>query len=184
MNHEFDPKRLNVVVFAQSGGNCSGAEPLRTFERLVEENGGLAGETTVSFSSQGSSRLDPAGIDEPWLHLSASTTLAQVCQRCMGAVDVLVHFERDFRFVASEALAEVEDEESEEDVLVISKGFNLLELIEDELLMAMPPVPMHAVCPKQVKLLAVDPNFEALGGGLPNPFAALQSLKKKDSGQL
>jgi len=184
MNHEFDPQRLNVLVFAQSGGSCSGAEPLRTFERLMEENGGLSGETAVSFSSLGSIRFDPAGVDEPWLHLSAGTTLAQVCQRCMGAVDVAVEFERDFRFVASEALAEVEDEESEEDVLVISKAFNLLELIEDELLMAMPSVPMHVVCPKPVKLQAVDSGFNAPAAVSSNPFAALQSLKKKDSGQL
>ena len=180
MNNEFDPQRLNVLVFAQSGGTCSGVEPLHFFSRLMEENGGLAGEIKVSFSSQGSIRFDPAGIDEPWLHLSASTKLTQVCQRCMGVVDLGVQFERDFRFVASEALAEVEDEESEEDVLVISKAFNLLQLIEDELLMAIPPIPMHEVCPRPVKLQAADPGFHGAPAESPNPFAALQALKNKD----
>jgi uncharacterized protein len=79
-------------------------------------------------------------------------------------------------------LAEVEDEESEEDVLVLSKAFNLLELIEDELLMSAPLVPKHEVCPQPVKLQAADPAFVELVQEKPNPFAMLQQLKKKDAG--
>lgn len=83
-------------------------------------------------------------------------------------------------FVASEALAGVEDEESEEDVLVLSKSFNLLELIEDELLMATPLVPKHAVCPKPVKLLSRRPGiYRVKEQEKPNPFAVLQQFKKK-----
>ena len=79
-----------------------------------------------------------------------------------------------------EATAEAEDDECEEDLLAISREFNLLELIEDELLMAMPPVPMHDICPVQPKMTAVDADFEALGQeGKPNPFAALAALKGK-----
>jgi uncharacterized protein len=88
--------------------------------------------------------------------------------------------ERAFRFVASEEQAELEDEESEEDVLVLSRDFNLLELIEDELLMALPVVPKHEVCPAPVKLQAQDADFdEAAPEQKPNPFAILQQLKNK-----
>jgi uncharacterized protein len=97
----------------------------------------------------------------------------------MGPVDVELDFAREFRFVASEELATVEDEESEEDVLVLSKAFNLLELIEDELLMSMPPTPKHDVCPQPVKLRAVDANFVEEAAEKPNPFAMLQQLKDK-----
>jgi uncharacterized protein len=114
--------------------------------------------------------------------LAARATLSLVCQRCLGPVEEIVDFERAFRFVASEALAEVEDEESEEDVLVISKSFDLLELMEDELLMASPLVSKHEVCPKAVKLQAADPDFEDPAHEKPNPFAVLQQLKKKDAG--
>jgi uncharacterized protein len=89
-----------------------------------------------------------------------------------------VAFDRQFRFVANEELAAIEDEESEEDVLVLSKSFNLLELIEDELLMSMPPAPKHDVCPKVVKLQAADPNFVDDPVEKANPFAVLQQLKK------
>lgn len=182
MKHEFEAKHLHVAAFAQSQGTHAGEERLSRFERLMEQSQGLGGETFVTYSVQGSVRADAAGAAEPWLHLSAQATLSLICQRCMAPVDEVIRFERDFRFVGSEALAEVEDEESEEDVLVLSKSFDLLELIEDELLMSTPLVPKHEVCPEPVKLQAVDPTFVAEAQEKPNPFAVLQQLKKNSAG--
>ncbi|NVO05845.1 MAG: DUF177 domain-containing protein [Rhodoferax sp.] len=182
MKHEFDAHHLPIAAFATSQGTLAGEERMSRFARLMEQSQGLGAETFVTYSAQGEARPDATGATEPWLHLAAQATLALVCQRCLTPVDVPVGFERDFRFVASEALAEVEDEESEEDVLVISKSFDLLELIEDELLMAAPLVPKHEICPKPVKLQAADPEFVELPQDKPNPFAALQQLKKNSAG--
>jgi uncharacterized protein len=182
MKHEFDATHLHIAAFAQSEGIHAGEERLSRFERLMEQSHGLGGETFVTYSLQGEMRSDASGADEPWLHLSAQATLSLICQRCLTPVAEAISFERDFRFVASEALAEVEDEESEEDVLVLSKSFNLLELIEDELLMSTPLVPKHEVCPTPVKLQAADPEFVEMVQEKPNPFAVLQQLKKKDAG--
>lgn len=182
MKHEFDAQHLHIAAFAKNQDKRAGEEPLSRFVRLMEQSQGLGGETPVTYSVQGSMQSDAAGVDEPWLHLAAKATLTLVCQRCLGPVDEAVSFERDFRFVESEELAEVEDEESEEDVLVLSKSFDLLELIEDELLMATPLVSKHDVCPTPVKLQAADPGFEAPEQEKPNPFAVLQQLKKKDAG--
>jgi uncharacterized protein len=174
MKQEFAPRTLNVAAFAANNESHTGDERLAQFGRLMEESQGLGGETLVAYSLQGSLQSDAAGKDEPWLHLAASATLSMVCQRCLGPVDVPVAFGRDFRFVATEELAEVEDEES--------KSFNLLDLMEDELLMAMPPVPKHEICPKPVKLQATDAAFEETPSEKPNPFAVLQQLKNKDVG--
>ena len=182
MKNEYAPRHLHITAFAKNKATLAGEEKLKMFERLLEESQGLGGETVVTYSAVGEVRPDAAGVDEPWVHLSAQTMLSLVCQRCLGAVDVAVGFERDFRFVASEELAEVEDEESEEDVLVLSKAFDVLELIEDELLMAAPLVPMHEECPKPVKLHAADAGFEEQPEERPNPFAVLQQLKKKGAG--
>ena len=76
-------------------------------------------------------------------------------------------------------MAAVEDEASEEDVLVTARDFNLLELVEDELLMALPVVPKHAVCPDPVKLQVADPDFVDTVQEKPNPFAVLEQLKRK-----
>ena len=182
MKHEYNPQQLPIAAFAQGQGALAGEERLSRFARLMEHSQGLGGETLVSFVASGAMRSGASGADVPWLHVSAQATLALVCQRCMAPADVPVDFARDFRFVASEAIAEQEDEESEEDVLVTSKAFDLLELIEDELLMAAPLVPMHTVCPQPLKLQAVDPEFVELPQDKPNPFAVLQQLKKKGPG--
>ena len=68
---------------------------------------------------------------------------------------------------------------SEEDVLVLGRDFNLMELIEDELLMAMPVVPKHAMCPEPVKLQVADTDFVEASVEKPNPFAVLEQLKHK-----
>jgi uncharacterized protein len=60
------------------------------------------------------------------------------CQRCLTPVDVPLDVERSFRFVADEATAEALDDECDEDLLALSREFDLRELIEDELLMACP----------------------------------------------
>jgi uncharacterized protein len=178
MKHEFAPQTLNVAAFANESALQAGSEKLAHFNRLMEETAGLGGETPVDYSVQGHVHSDASGLAEPWIELSANTLLMLTCQRCLGPVEVPVAFDRSFRFVANEELASIEDEESEEEVLVISKSFNLLELIEDELLMSMPPAPKHDVCPKVVKLHAADPDFVDAPVEKANPFAVLQQLKK------
>ena len=69
------------------------------------------------------------------------------------------------------------DDESEEDVLVLEALFNAHALIEDELLMALPMVPMHDECPVQVKLESATQDFDPVAGEKANPFAALASLR-------
>ena len=162
MKSEYAPEHLNVAAFARASGVISGEEMLSRFERLRDETQGPGDATAVVFSAFGEIRHDGAGAEEIWMHLQARTVLALTCQRCLGPVDVPVEFSRDFRFVLTEELAEIEDEESEEDVLVLQRNFNVLELIEDELLMAMPPAPKHEKCQEVV-----------------NPFAVLEQLKKK-----
>ena len=77
-------------------------------------------------------------------------------------------------FAADEATAQLLDEDSDVDVLVSSRQFDLVALIEDELLMDMPIVPMHAQCPVPVVLQAGEVQAPA---ERPNPFAALAALK-------
>ena len=90
-----------------------------------------------------------------------------------------VEAERDFLFVADEATAEALDEDSEADVLVISRDFDALSLVEDELILALPLVPRHDNCPQSLPDSAVDAAFEQ-ASERPNPFAALAALKKGD----
>ena len=179
MKHDYDAQHLNIEAFAKTNGSLNGSVNLSRFDRLLEEAQGAGAHNPVRFSATGMTRPNGATSEQLWLTLSAEVALPQTCQRCLGPVDVPVAFEREFRFVASEEVAAVEDEESEEDVLALSRDFNLLELVEDELLMALPVVPKHEVCPGAVKLQVADPDFVEEEQEKPNPFAVLEQLKKK-----
>jgi uncharacterized protein len=98
----------------------------------------------------------------------------------MGVVQTPVEVDQWYRFVASEDIAMAEDDQSEEDLLVMEPQFNLLAVLEDELLMALPLVPMHEECPVAPKLQAGDiaePDEAGEPGEKPNPFAMLAQLK-------
>jgi uncharacterized protein len=144
----------------------------------MQEAQGLGAENPVNWSVRAWTLVDPVGSSQAWVHVDAHLTLPLICQRCLGPVNAPIHVQRSYRFVESEAQAELEDEESEDDLLVISGDFDLAALIEDEVLMDMPVVPRHEVCPVPVKLAAVDADFEAVSVK-PNPFAALAVLKTK-----
>ncbi len=177
MKQDYDAQHLNIEAFARSHGTFDSAMPLSECERLLDEAEGSASDKTVHFTARGAVRQDEAGFDHLWLILNGTVALPQTCQRCLGPVDVPVAFQREFRFVATEELAEAQDEVSEEDVLVLSRDFNLRELVEDELLMALPVVPKHDVCPAPVKLQVADPDFVEDTAEKPNSFAILEKLK-------
>lgn len=182
MKSEYDPRNLPVLVFAKAGAQLHADERLLRFDRLLQETQGLGAEAPLRYAATGSLRSDVAGMDEVWVHLQADVVLPLACQRCLGPVDVEITFNRGFRFVATEELAAVEDEESDEDVLVLSRNFNLAELVEDELLMALPVAPKHDICPEPVTLQVADADFVDDPAGKPNPFAMLQQLKKAGLG--
>ena len=182
MKSDYDPRNVNVLAFAKAGDSLHVEERLLKFERLLEETQGLSAEAPLRFQATGVQRPDCAGTDEVWVLLQADVVLPLTCQRCLGPVEVAVAFDRKFRFVATEELAAIEDEESEEDVLVISRNFNLADLVEDELLMTLPVAPKHEVCPTPVKLQVADVDFVDKPDEKPSPFAVLQQLKKNDLG--
>jgi uncharacterized protein len=176
MEKEFAPTRLDIKALALAAGSLSGRDSLLKYERLVLDHQGIQPDSSLNWAITGELRTGRDGKPEPWLHLSLDTHFDLTCQRCLGPVSIPFSAERSFRFVATEAEAEAQDDDSEEDVLVISREFNLAELIEDELVMGQPLIPRHEVCPTPVKLEAADADFDAAGASKPNPFAALASL--------
>lgn len=176
MKKSFSPQQLDVRAFAEEGAQLSGETPLAAFRRLAAE--ALAGqpESAVGWSVRGELRNPGHLHPEAWLHLRANATLRLACQRCLEPVEVPLSVDRSFRFVADEDTAAAQDEAAEEDVLAISRAFDLPGLLEDELLMEVPTVPRHAACPVPVRLSAADPDFDP-GEPRENPFARLKSLK-------
>ncbi len=177
MKNESPPTQLDIKAFAHAASPLAGHDALSKYERLTHEARTLESETALNWSASGEVRADESGSEQIWLHVQVDLCMPMVCQRCMGPVEVDLVVDQSFRFVANEAAAEVEDEEAEEDILVMSQEFNLHDLIEDEVLMALPVVPRHETCPVAVKLEVVDAGFETALAEKLNPFAALASLK-------
>lgn len=180
MDKTFDPHHLDIKAFAQAGAELQGESPLTQWPRLLDEQvaGVRAQDHAVHWRLQGHATPVTGGPARIGLTLWAEVDLPLQCQRCLGPVVETIETEREFVFVADEATAEALDDESEEDVLVISRDFDALALVEDELILALPLVPHHGVCPENLPSEATDANFET-ASERPNPFAALAALKKK-----
>lgn len=177
MAKDFDPHRLDVRRFAEEEGDLQGTDELRRFPRLAGETTGSDPALPVHWHATGDLRNPQHHAPEVWMHLRADAVLPLVCQRCLQPVDIPVAIDRAFRFVEDEATAAAQDDLAEEDLLALSHSFDLLELVEDELLMDLPVVPRHEACPQPVKMSVADPEFESSGVEKENPFAVLGRLK-------
>ena len=173
-------RKLSITALALEAVPLQGQSPLAQLPRLADEAVQGLADGMVHFQALGSMREDAAGKSVPWLQLQGHVDIDLVCQRCLEPVTTLVQFDRDFRFVESEEAALAQDEHSQEDLLVISLQFDLLELVEDELLMALPVSPKHEKCPVNLKLSAADADFET-EAERPSPFAKLAQLKTPKS---
>ncbi len=183
----FRLQHVDIPAFAAESRPESGVLEARTLSRLAEalhlEELGEA-PIDIHWSAQGELRRVRGQI-ETWLTLSLNTQAPLECQRCLETVVEPIRFERAFLFAPHEEQAAQWDEEREEDVLVSSRNFDLLALIEDELVLALPLVPRHNTCPKTLRTSVGE---EELAATTPdevrNPFAALAQLRKgpqKDS---
>ncbi|MDP1739893.1 MAG: DUF177 domain-containing protein [Polaromonas sp.] len=178
MSRHLHAQRLNIPAFAQEGQPLIEITPLSNLERLAHELHGLEPDLSINWRATGELRAGAGAEDEVWLRLEAKTSLPLTCQRCMGAVATALEIDQWYRFVASEEIAMAEDDQSEEDLLVLAPQFDLLALLEDELLMALPLVPMHETCPVTLVLSAGERELAVQEDAKPHPFAALAQLKK------
>lgn len=176
MKHESPPKHLLVDALARSGARVHGQDLLANYPRLMQETLGRGAANPLHWSARGSLEQG-ASVEQVWLHVGVDVALPLTCQRCLLPTEVAVSIQRSLRFVATQEEAQEQDAQAQEDVLALSADFSLLELIEDEVLLDLPLIPRHEVCPVALKLTAVDPGFELASRQRKAPFAILGQLK-------
>ncbi len=166
-----DPRRLDVAAAAATDAELAGRWPLSELARLAD---GAVGEVDepVAWSARFEQRREPGAATQVWLHLQARARVARECQRCLQPVLLALDVDRAFRFALTEDEAAALDADSEDDVLVLARQFDLHELVEDELLLALPIVPKHEQCPAPLSGQAAEELTPE------HPFAALASLKR------
>ena len=184
MKREHDALRLDVAAFAADSAALSGRWPGAGLSRLAESQSppqDLA-LPEVAWAAQGERHPVTGSEAELWLSLRADAAVWLTCQRCLQPMQQALRLDRRLRFVRGEAEAEALDAGSEVDVLALSRSLDLRELVEDELLLALPLVPRHQVCPQPLPM-AVDADPPSSDEAeRPNPFAALQALKRGPTG--
>lgn len=170
----FDPKRFDVAAFAATGASLAGEWPLVALPRLASAGipGSGPGEPTIHWQASGArATLASAGV-QAVLRLVADAAVSVECQRCLQPIVVPLHVDRRLFFVEGEDAAAALDTDSEDDVLTLEPAIDLRALIEDELILALPLVPRHEVCPEPLPLHDEDEAAAA-----EHPFAALAALK-------
>jgi len=170
-----DPRHLEVEAFAQESVRLEGRWPQDELVRLKQSTLPES-RADVSWVAQGERREARGGGAETWLHLTAETTVTLQCQRCLAAMTAPLGIESSFQFVAGEDAAAALDADSEHDVLALARELDLLTLVEDELLLALPIVPRHEHCPQPLAVPVSEQEVEA--GKEAHPFAALAALKR------
>jgi uncharacterized protein len=172
-------KPLDVKRFAGDGGELAGELDPAVLVRLAESTLPPLADTApepVRWRLVGESRPVPGAADEIRLSLHAATTVSLTCQRCLQRLEEPIDAQRHFLFVRDEDEAARLDEELDEDVLVLTRHLDVQALIEDELILSLPLVPRHAVCP--APLLDPAEAGDAAPAARENPFAVLAGLKK------
>lgn len=194
-----DPLRLNVAHFAADALEAEGDWAIAELPRLADSEcpidagsplkaradapkapprSGADLTRRVRWRATGSHR-PVGGENQVWLHLVADADVILQCQRCLQPLDEAVRVDRHFRFVADEDTAAALDDEIEDEVLALPKSLNLRDLVEDEMLLALPLVPRHDVCPETIPMQFGD--VEEVEEKA-NPFASLALLRKDKDG--
>lgn len=177
-----NPRSLDLRSLADAGVALEGRTHLTELARLhTPDEPAPALDAQVSWHANAQWRPVRAAPPELWLHLRAHATLERTCQRCLQGVALHLSVDRSFRMVASEQEAQALDNELEDDVLVLTRPFNLIELVEDEVLLALPLVPRHEACPQplQAPRATGDATSVDATSDTAHPFAALAALKQR-----
>lgn len=175
---ERDPRRIDVDAACAQGWVLGGEPSLATLDRLLDPGVRAGSDLPVAWSASFSERSVHAGRPEKRLHLTVSAQVARECQRCLQPVLLPLAIDRQMLFVDDEATAAELDADAEEDVLVASAQFDLMALVEDELLLALPIVPRHDACPAPL----IAPSADPPEAPQVHPFAALAALKRGGGG--
>jgi uncharacterized protein len=150
--------------FALAREVITGALAIRDLPRLAEMGCEAA---ALQYAVRGTENAEGRAA----LAVEVRGALRLTCQRCLGAFE--------FRLAATSTLeladsqTEIDAADDERDRVLASKSMDVAAIVEDEVILALPMVPMHASCEAAV---AHAPGKEA------SPFAALAGLQESGAG--
>ena len=154
---------IDSLAFAREGRQLEGRKPVDGFARLSSLVSGPSGE--VSFSVTG----ERTEHGESFLLIEASGEFVLKCQRCLEPLLWPVTASGRLLLVPQgQPLPDEDLEEDDFDPIQADSALELLPLIEEEVLLALPYAPAHEKC---------DAPLPLGGAGKKSPFAVLESLR-------
>jgi len=177
-----DPMALSRIDFcAPQSYQGAGFLEISTLPRVAEEASGVESGDGFHWEVKTHFTNSPGSEPQQILKLTLKGRIHLVCQSCLQDCGLDLAQESRFVMVATEEEADafpIEDDQQEP--LVASQHFDLLGLIEDEILLSIPLIPKH---PKG----ACQPHASSFGEGgesldapekPQNPFNILKNMKK------
>ena len=160
----------DVFALANNEANMSGELPINELKRLAADLTRTEGALNYTVSGRVNERKSM------FMSLQVTGELFMVCQRCLEELQVEVDIDNELQLVVTEA--ELDSEEDELNAIIAgdvspekivgSKTFDILDLLEDEIILNFPQAVVHDVCPTVLPTSA---------GEKPSPFAVLAKLK-------
>ncbi|MFB9885121.1 YceD family protein [Balneatrix alpica] len=170
MSNQAFPAIINPRKWAEKGFSWSGELPLSHFARLCESLQGSEGAVKAQLQF---------GVDEEGLRYmrgQLQTQVTLICQRCLTPVVKTLETELSMGMAwhdeAAAALPSYYDP-----MIVSEEQVELLPVLEDELILALPLVAMHDDCEVQTEF-GEPVQSEVDERPASNPFAVLAQLKK------
>lgn len=173
-SHGHLPASIDPIQLAERGARLTGTLPLKGMARLTQNCLDDTGEVLVDLAFERGE-----GEEVLLMHGRLHVKLRVTCQRCLEGMDLTLEASPWFILARSEKRQEMLGEEP--DILVADKPLSLSGLVEDELLLAMPMVPMHELnqCPARAYVAAgTDSGPGRAEEGGKSPFSVLRQLKK------
>ena len=167
------PLTLDPLRFARQARAVSGQVAVADLNRLTGLLANPSGLVTVEleFARDSGGRTIVSG--------SVRASVAMTCQRCLEELSVGLAPEVSAAVIGTEEEADALPEEL--DPLLCPDGeLQLIELVQDELLLALPLIARHENDPHCRPLTRDNPGGD--GAKRDNPFAVLSSLKGGESG--
>ncbi len=165
---------IKPLSFCDRGEQLQGTIPLSGMKRLAGSLCHQNGEVEIALA------FDVDAQGNRIVRGKLAARLALECQRCLTAVERAIETELSLAFVDTEAAGK-RLPAAYEPYLLDGPTVVLRELVEDELILALPIVAFHAeeACEVAVLQRAVEEDLPLpVAEKRPNPFSALAGLKK------
>lgn len=128
---------IDSLRFAGAALEKRGVVGMQQLSRLAQMQGSTEG---LEYHLRGGK----AGNGRPCLRISVRGCVQLLCQRCLDPLPAPIAVDAELQL--AESLSEISEAEDDIDRVLASRRMDVAQLVEDEVILALPMVPRHAAC--------------------------------------